>query len=247
MINPESLNKVHDIYPNDKMTILDVNTLAYYDKVQYDLLDDKSFKKYMTDLERSVRNSFEYRKLIKYLKNSEGMNVCSFLENVSCADNNKVKIEIHHSPFTLFDICLAVFKKRQYKKEPTDIESVAEEVIYLHYIGWVGLIPLSSTVHDLVHNQYLFVPTDRVRGFYNRFKDYYYNFISPDALDALDVAELYTKEYNNQQMELFNNHKIYVNINGSYGLPRKNDITQSIKNRINEIKSNKIIMAKIIR
>ena len=48
-------------------------------------------------------------------------------------------------------------------------------------------------------------------------------------------------------MELFNNHKIYVNINGSYGLPRKDDITQSIKNRINEIKSNKIIMAKIIR
>ena len=200
MINPEMINKVNDIYMNDSKTILEIKSLPYFDKMPYDLLDEKSFKKYMTDLERSVRNSFEYRNLIAYLKNTEGMDVCSVLDNVTSRDNSKVKIEIHHSPLTLYDICLAVFRKRQQRKESTNIEAIAQEVMYLHYIGWVGLIPLSSVVHDLVHNQYYFIPTDRVRGNYKEFVNYYYDFIDPDTLDSLDAAETVTAEYNNKQI-----------------------------------------------
>ena len=124
----EMINKVHDIYNDNGQTILDIPTMPYFDKMPYDLLEEKSFNKYISDLERSVRNSFEYRSLIAYLKTTEGMDVCSFLENVSSRDNTRVKIEIHHSPFTLYDICLAVFKKRQARKESTNIEAVAEEV-----------------------------------------------------------------------------------------------------------------------
>ena len=171
MVNPELINKVNDIYNDGGQTVLEIQNPPYFDKMPYDLLEEKSFKKYMTDLERSVRNSFEYRELISYLKNTEGMDVCSFLDNVTSRDNSRVKIEIHHSPLTLYDICLAVFRKRQQRKESTNIEAVAQEVMYLHYIGWVGLIPLSSMVHDMVHNQYLFVPTDKVRGNYKAFVD----------------------------------------------------------------------------
>ena len=119
--------------------------------------------------------------------------------------------------------------------------------MYLHYIGWVGLIPLSSMVHDMVHNQYLFVPTDKVRGNYKAFVDNYYNFIDPDTLDSLDAAEDATKEYNNKQMELFNNHKIYLNVNGSYGLPRRDEIQTLLKDRITEIKSGNTLVAKVIK
>ena len=117
----------------------------------------------------------------------------------------------------------------------------------MHYIGWVGLIPLSATVHDMVHNQYLFVPTDRVRGNYKEFVNYYYDFIDPDTLDSLDAAETATQEYNNKQMELFNNHKIYLNIDGSYGLPRKDEMASLLKDRISEIKSNMTIVAKVVK
>ena len=247
MINPEMINKVHDIYSDNGQTVLDIPTMPYFDKMPYDLLEEKSFNKYISDLERSVRNSFEYRSLIAYLKTTEGMDVCSFLENVSSRDNTRVKIEIHHSPFTLYDICLAVFKKRQASKESTNLEAVAEEVMYLHYIGWVGLIPLSATVHDMVHNQYLFVPTDKVRGNYRAFRDYYYNYIDPDALDSLDAAETATAEYNNKQMELFNNHKIYINHNGSYALPRKDEIQDIVKERISEIKANKTVVIRVVK
>lgn len=247
MINPETINKVNDIYMDGGNTILEINSMPYFDKMPYDLLEEKSFKKYMTDLERSVRGSFEYRSLIAYLKTTEGMDVCSFLENVTSRDNTRVKIEIHHSPLTLYDICLAVFKKRQARKESTNIEAVAEEVMYLHYIGWVGLIPLSATVHDMVHNQYLFIPTNKVRGNYKEFVNNYYNFIDPDTLDSLDAAEAATAEYNNKQMELFNNHKIYVNVDGSYGLPRKDEMKEVIKDRISQIKSNKVIAIKVVK
>ena len=247
MVNPELINKVNDIYSNDGQTILEMKSAPYFDKMPYDLLEEKSFKKYISDLERSVRNSFEYRELIAYLKNTEGMDVCSFLDNVTSRDNTKVKIEIHHSPLTLYDICLAVFRKRQQRKESTNLEAVAQEIMYLHYIGWVGLIPLSATVHDMVHNQYLFVPTDRVRGNYKAFVDNYYNFIDPDTLDSLDAAEDATREYNNKQMELFNNHKIYLNIDGSYGLPRKDEMKSLLKDRITEIKSGNIMVAKVVK
>ena len=247
MVNPELINKVNDIYSNDGQTILEMKSAPYFDKMPYDLLEEKSFKKYISDLERSVRNSFEYRELIAYLKNTEGMDVCSFLDNVTSRDNTKVKIEIHHSPLTLYDICLAVFRKRQQRKESTNLEAVAQEIMYLHYIGWVGLIPLSATVHDMVHNQYLFVPTDRVRGNYKAFVDNYYNFIDPDTLDSLDAGEDATREYNNKQMELFNNHKIYLNVDGSYGLPRKDEMKSLLKDRITEIKSGNIMVAKVVK
>ena len=247
MVNPELINKVNDIYSNDGQTILEMKSVPYFDKMPYDLLEEKSFKKYISDLERSVRNSFEYRELIDYLKNTEGMDVCSFLDNVTSRDNTKIKIEIHHSPLTLYDICLAVFRKRQQRKESTNLEAVAQEIMYLHYIGWVGLIPLSATVHDMVHNQYLFVPTDRVRGNYKAFVDNYYNFIDPDTLDSLDAAEDATREYNNKQMELFNNHKIYLNVDGSYGLPRKDEMKSLLKDRITEIKSGNIMVAKVVK
>lgn len=242
MMNVECMNKVENIYDNGGMSIVDIKDNSYFDGQPYDLLDNKDFAHYIADLERIVRNSFEYRQLISYLKNTQGMDVCSFLENVTSRDNTKVKIEIHHSPLTLYDICLSVFKKRQAKKEDININAVAEEVMWLHYVGWVGLIPLSETVHDMVHNQYIFIPTNLVRGNYQAFVNSYYNYIDPDTLDALDNAEQATKDYNNKQMEIFNDHKIYVYNEGNNNLlDKQTTIQQDIKNHITDIKNNKSI------
>lgn len=246
MMNVECMNKVDNIYNDGGTTIVDMQGSHYFDGEQYDFLNDKDFVHYIADLERIVRNSFEYRSLINYLKNTEGMDVCSFLDNVSSRDNTKVKIEIHHSPLTLYDICLTVFKKRQRNHEDLNINAVAEEIMWLHYAGWIGLIPLSETVHEMVHNQYLFVPTDVIRGNYQLFINAYYNDIDPEVLDCINNAERATKEYNGKQMELFNNHKIYVNNNGSYALPRKQETQQAIKTHIHEIKTGKKEMCRII-
>ena len=246
MMNVECMNKVDNIYTDNGMTIIDIPNMSYFEYGQYDLMDDKDFKHYISDLERVVRNSFEYRTLINYLKNVEGMDVCSFLENVTSRDNTKARIEIHHSPLTLYDICLTVFKKRQYNQEDISINAVAEEVMWLHYMGWVGLIPLSETVHKMVHNQYLFVPTNVVRGNYQAFINAYYNYIDPEVLDCIDNAEQATKDYNGKQMEVFNNHRIYVNAEGSYALPRKKETQQFIKDHITEVKTGLKVMCRVV-
>ena len=99
----------------------------------------------------------------------------------------------------------------------------------------------------MVHNQYLAVPTDVVRGNYQAFINAYYNFISPDVLDAVDALEQWTKDYNGKQMEVFNNHRIYVNANGSYALPQKDQTKDIIKEKISDIKNNKPTLRKMIR
>lgn len=247
MINVDMMNKPENIYTDGGETIIDIKELPDYDGAQYDFLDDRSFKKYMSDVEKAVRTSFEYRQLIRYLRYTEGMSKCSFLDNVEATDGSKVRIEIHHSPLTLYDICLAVFKKRQNNKEPIDVNSVAEEVMWLHYIGWVGLVPLSESVHAMVHNQYIFVPTDIVRGNWRQFVTAYYNYIAPETHDAIDAADRATKEYNGSQMDIFNNHQIYVNVNGSLMQPKRKSITSTVRNRVNEIKSGGKVMCTIVK
>lgn len=246
MINVECMNPIENTYTNGEISIIDISDISYFDEESYDLLDEKDLARFISDLERIVRNSFEYRQLISYLKNTEGMDVCSFLKNVTSRDNTKVHIEIHHSPFTLYDICATVFKKRQANREDININAIAEEVMWLHYIGWVGLIPLSATVHDMVHNQYIFIPTNVIRGNYQAFVNSYYNYINPDTLDSLDNAEQATRDYNSKQMEVFNDHRIYINNNGSLLLPKKQTTQQNIKDHITEIKSNAKIMCKLV-
>ena len=239
MMNVEALNPIQDTYTNNSNTILDLKELPYYDAEPYDFNDSKSFDHYISDLERIVRNSFEYRHFISFLRNIQGMNECAVLENVTNKAESKVRIEIHHSPFTLYDISVIVFRKRSALNESLNINAVAEEVLFLHYICWVGLIPLSATVHDMVHNAYMFIPTNKVRGNYRPFIESYYNYINPDLLDAIDAAEQATKdELDKKRMEVFNNHRIYVNVNGSYALPEKDRIKGNIKNHIADLKSN---------
>lgn len=239
MMNVESLNPIDNIYTNGGMSILDIKELPYYDMEPYDFNDPKSFDHFISDLERIVRNSFEYRQFIAYLRNIEGMNECAVLDNVENKAESKVHIEIHHSPFTLYDICVIVFRKRSAMNEDLNINAVAEEVLYLHYISWVGLIPLSATVHDMVHNSYMFIPINKVRGYYRPFIESYYNYINPDLLDAIDAAEQATKdELEKKRMEVFNNHRLYVNNNGSYNLPEKDRIKGNIRNHIADLKSN---------
>lgn len=242
MIHPEMLNSIDRYYEDGSSTIVDFGELPRFDRDQYDLTDEKSFTHYITDLERIVRMSFEYRQLMNNLRKTKGMDVCSVLDNVTSRDNKKVRIEIHHSPFTLYDICYTVIRKRQQCNEDMNIQLVANEVLYLHWIGLVGLIPLSKTVHDLVHKAYYFIPTDRVRGNYKGFLEMYRDFMTPDLIETIQSVEEATRLYNNQQMQIFNQHRLYVNSNGSYALPRMDEINSLIKDHISNLKSNKRMM-----
>lgn len=236
MIDPDSLNILTSKLPD----MIQVNEIPPFETEIYIMDDEKDYNKFLIDTERLIRRSYEYRAFLKYLRDNCSMNKCAYLKDVTNVEDFSIKIEIHHYPFSLFDIVDIVTKKRRYYHEYISVEAVAKEVMMLHYRTMVGLIPLSETVHELFHNNKLFIPVDRVFGRYNLFVDYYGPFIDESKLDALSRIEKYTRE-NSQLLDttiLENNNLKYDIKDKQYQLPDFSSINAAMNAQITMIKQN---------
>ena len=220
----------------EKVTII-FNGLPEYNREDYDLNVEKQYKKYILDIKRSTRHSFEYSNLMGFLKNYCDMNKCSFYRHVNGGHGSRVKIEIHHDPFTIEDIIGIVARKRLFYRENIDVPMVGKEVMYLHYNLLVGLISCSTTVHALISNGYLFVPTQKVMGKYKEFVQLYDQFILPEQKDILSRIEAMSDVYDEAEgMKLLQKKYIYIDINGDeYKLPTYQDIIDLMNQRITDI------------
>lgn len=229
---------------NNKDNTINVTNLNEFEYINpYDLSDSKDYGRFCKDIEKAVRLSFEYKIYIKYLKENFGMDRCAFL-NISNEEDPSIKIHIHHSPFTLYDIVNIVYRKMSNNNEFISVWSIAEQVLKLHYQFLVGLIPLSETVHQLVHAGRLFVPTNKVLGRYRTFIDIYYPYIEPELIDMVKMAERAT--YENSEVgdtTILNTNRINFNITDKrYQLPQIGEITDDMMNRIETIKNNNYIL-----
>lgn len=238
MRDPDNIAKSYEL--EAPPAVIEMKDIPEYNFQDYDLADEKQFKKYIQNVERDVRGSFEYKSMINYLREYMDMNQCAFYQNINSIDNPKVHIEIHHEPLSLYDICLIVYNKRVAFHESIEEEWVAKEVMYLHYNLMVGLIPLAETVHELVHAQYLFVPTTAVLGKYKEFVDRYRDFMLPEQLETLEHIEKSTEIYNDDLAKtILSKQYVYVDMSGSYKLPKTEDIISMVKDRINDIMNTK--------
>lgn len=244
MRNPDNMGEV---FVNDT-TLISMDEVPECITEDYDLFDDKEFKKYIADCKSICRGSREYKKMIAFLKENMDMRKCSFFENVgSYGLGSKVKIEIHHTPYTIEDIIRIVIKKRMAFRESVEIELTAKEVMYLHYNLMVGLIPLCETVHDLVHNNYIFVPNDKVFGKFREFTNLYYDFIDPEVLDDFDKTEEMTNTCNNDNHNiLLARNYIYIDLHGEYKLPKLQDVKDLLKGSIDRVRSENEKQIKVI-
>ena len=237
MIDPDGIM----VSQHNDNNILKFGNIPEFDFLTWDLEDDKELKKYYSTIEKEIRGSYEYRNMISYLKNNMGMDQCSFIK-VSNKDNYNIKIEIHHYPFTLYDIVTIVYRKRCFYNESLDVQLVAKEVTMLHYKLLIGLIPLSQTVHQLVHAGKIFIPIQNVLGRYQLFVDFYKQFCEPEQLETLDRIEKYSLE---QTTDLFNTVEILENNNiriqnteKRFQLPDFNNMEAVMNTRIEDIKKN---------
>ncbi len=212
--------------------------LPPYDIQDYDLLDPKDKEKFITDLERFIRNSIEYRSMVQFLRENVNMNQCAFLNNVTNENSFKIRIELHHSPFTLRDICTTIISKRMRNNECLNIEAVAYEVMYVHYCLMVGLIPLSETVHELVHSQYLFVPVDKVYGYYREFIKQYEMDIDPDILDKFYQLEQLTLSgnMNDHYKNILEKKYITIDMDITNQIDELHQLQDILKNKMCELK-----------
>lgn len=210
----------------------------------YNLDDEKDYNKYITDVERQVRMSYEYRQFTKFLRENFGMNKCAFLSGVSNEETYDIKIEIHHYPFSLHDIVEIVLRKRTYYQQSLDIQMVAKEVMQLHYKCVIGLIPLSETAHELTHASRLFIPSTKVFGRYDSFAQVYDQFCTDQQRETLERIEKYTVENTevNDTSILDRNPVTFSIKDEEYVLPELSTVSNAMHHQLDLIKNNNYLL-----
>lgn len=238
MIDPSSLY-LPDSFKGAQGSILTISEIPPYDQEDY---DTKDFNKYLKDVEKVVRSSFEYREFIKYIKCYYNMYHSASFENITGMDSG-VRIEIHHTPFSLYDIVKIVYDKRAFYHEDLQVEMVAKEVMELHYKQLIGLYPLTETEHKLVHNGYLFIPTHKVWGRYDLFFSLYREF-AEEYRDTLDNVEDYSKvAYDEEKSrKLMAQSNVYIDTSGAYSLPILDKLKAALTDRVSQIKQNAFML-----
>ena len=199
-------------YKNDRL-IEEVDIKEVPDlEFTYNIISEKDKMKTVKTCERMIRSSLEYKEYIRFLKDYIDMTRCSFFGNSKMDRYSKFKVEIHHSPFTLYDITMTVLLKHLDEYGEVNLFEVSEEVMKLHYQCRVGLIPLSTTVHKLVHEGMLFIPVQNVRGDWLLFYKEYETYMHQDMKDKLKNIIKFSKEC--QDYSLLETKYTYVDVDG---------------------------------
>jgi hypothetical protein len=178
------------------------------------IMTEKDKIKFIKTVERVVRSSMEYKQYITFLRSEIDMTRCSYFTNITNKDSKRVSIEIHHEPFTLFDIVQTVLEKWLQEDQKINPLLIAEEVMKLHYQNKIGLIPLSTTVHDLVHSGKIFIPLQQVYGRYIEFLEEYQQYIPDELQKILQVKLHMSKDVSNQDLSILNKKYIYLEVDG---------------------------------
>ena len=168
--------------------------MEYYPNIS----DNKKKRKFIEQTKRSIRSSMEYRDYIQFLRENIDMDSCAFFQFVTSnsslnPDNKKIKIEIHHEPFTLDDLVATVLEKNQ-----------------------VGLIPLSKTIHEIVHNSgKIPIPLYMCYGAYVQFVREYEPYLSKLGLmDKLERKIKATKEITAESFDAIRREFEYLEVEG---------------------------------
>lgn len=198
------------------------------------LVTDRDRAKCIAKIERKVRSSLEYKDYVKYLKDYTGLDKCIFFNKISSKNKRHVSIEMHHEPFTLYDIAEVVLTKFITTDEKINISLMASEVMKIHYSNMVGLVPLSKTAHQIVHNSpdKAFVPLSFVYGEYSKFLEEYDEYISKDEdlcnrlYDKLERAIERTENLTKDSFDALVKEFTYIDIEGVDNVSKVEDPNQ---------------------
>ena len=192
---------------------------------------DKAKVKYVKKIEHIIRSSMEYRDYISYLKEYVDMNHCEFFTNIQNSQGSRVRIEIHHEPLTLFDIVYCIVNKFIAEGIPLNDLFIADEVMDIHYRNMVGLIPLSKSLHQIIHNSdEIIIPLNIVYGNYRQFLIDYEDYLDESMIEKIERKISQTKNIKREMLDKLNPQFVYINVDG-YDLPQKVEIARGNENR----------------
>ena len=149
-----------DIY-SDGTVIKSTALSTYLELDRTTFSDPKEMDKFVKYTERIVRGSIEYKEFTSYVKDTLAYNYCAFtLESLEETGD----VEIHHHPLTLYDVTKAITTKYISEEKAFNSFNIAMDVIQLHYMLKVGIVPLLGSLHKKFHNGFLHIPMELVVG-----------------------------------------------------------------------------------
>lgn len=175
--------------------------------------NDRQREKLTKQIESYIRQSMEYKDMIKYLRTYVDMNQCEFFPNIDGRKKNGL-IQIHHEPFDLYSLTSIIMNKHEIEYDKIDELVVAEEVMRLHYAGMVGLIPLSVTAHELVGEGKLIIPLNTVYGRFVQFVNDYYDYIDPIYLTMLSEKMELSRNLSSGDLSILKVRYLYSEVEG---------------------------------
>lgn len=161
-----------------------INTNGTIDLYSNIISEEKTRERFIKELVSQSRRTYEYKSYIKYLKDNFDMNKCSILKNIPEEVMGKVGIELHHFPLSMFDIASILLAESIYKADNrlTDerFSSIAiiHKIILNHWKNKIGLVPLSTTMHQSAHDGQLFIHPYSIYGDWLSFITEYKEIIS---------------------------------------------------------------------
>lgn len=160
------------------------------------LTDNKEKDKFVKSIEKIIRQSYEYKNFIGILKNVYGYTNSTFFKRIDIKDT-KTPIEFHHYPFTLYDL-VSIEVDFEIDKGETEIDpiKIAERVMKYHYQLMVGLVPLSETEHELVHDGKKFVNIDEVKGDFEAYLEKFDHKIPDEFKEKIQNLKYLSKQEN---------------------------------------------------
>ena len=168
----------------DFESIIETIDVDLLERVKYvsdiDPDNTKEFPKIIKTIKTMVRSSFEYKNLMKFLKEHRGFYKTAFYRGIVRTPEKKFSVEVHHVPFVMEDIVVTVINKRMANGESLQFLDICDEIMRLHYEGLVGLVPLDKTTHALIHSENapeVFYPLQFIdfgdfHEFYRQYKKY---------------------------------------------------------------------------
>jgi hypothetical protein len=119
-----------------------------------EFLSAESLNRFIRNCESHIRTSLEYK---RWVGTTYGNHKVCAICNITPAE---ATIEIHHHPFTLYDLVeLAVYKCKRH-----NTLTISTLVLHWHFRNWVGWVPLCKTHHESTHSYRTQIHHTQIRG-----------------------------------------------------------------------------------
>lgn len=196
----ESINNIKSTTNTSNIEVTNeegyISERFYFD----DFFDDGKLKKFVSNIESSIRKSDEYSNYIAGIRTGYGIDKCAIFGNIS--PDKEIDLEFHHYPLTLYDIVYTEVYKAIEKGEKINSFIITERVLKLHYEHKVGLVSLSTLAHKLAHTGDIFINLNSVFGKYQEYLE-----------ENIDYIPFYLKENYNKLVEMTENNIAYSGSN----------------------------------